>query len=327
MYRLSVSHQRGPMREPFAISGAVMLHTPTVQVTLEREDGLIGRGEACGVDYLGETPGSMMHAIERVRPAVEAGIDRAALLTLLPPGGPRMALDAALWDVACKAGGRDPFAANGVQLRPVVSAYTIGIRDIAGYEATARARSAYALLKVKVDAEDPVAAIAAVRRGAPDSRLIIDPNQAWSVAALRRFAPHLAELHVSLIEQPIPVGAEGGLDGWTSPIPLCADELVQYDSDLPKAAGRFQVINIKLDKCGGLTAAMLLADRAEALGFRLMVGCMAGSSLSMAPAMVLAQRCEFVDLDGPLLQSRDMPHGFEYELGRVSRPHLADLWG
>jgi L-Ala-D/L-Glu epimerase len=252
---------------------------------------------------------------------------REDLLGLLPPGGARFAVDSALWDLEAKRGGPDPFSACGLSPEPVTSAYTIGIRSLDGYRDTAGRFAGYAVLKVKVDGSDPLAAVKSVRAGAPASRLIVDPNQSWSVDQLKALAPGLANLGVALLEQPIPAGAEPALDGWTSPVLLCADELVHEIADLDRARGRFHAVNIKLDKTGGLTAALALADAAEAEGFRLMVGCMAGSSLSMAPAMVLAQRCDFVDLDGPLLQSEDTQPGLRYEQGRVERPYVPELWG
>lgn len=324
---IAMEPRHWPVKEVLTIARGSMTEQPTLHVTLTREDGLRGRGEACGIPYKGETPETIAADIERVRDVIEAGVTRAALLDLLPGGGARMALDAALWDLEAKAGEGDPYARNGLVPNAVSSAYTIGMRDLAAYEEAARAYAAYPLLKVKVAADDPVSAIAAVRRGAPGARLIVDANQAWSVEALKAFAPALVPLGVALLEQPIPVGAEAGLDGWTSPIPLCADELVDGLADLDKVVGRFQLINIKLDKAGGLSAALQLADAAQARGLGLMVGCMLGSSLSMAPAMVLAQRCAFVDLDGPMLQSEDVPEGYEYVNGVVAAPHKPLIWG
>ena len=324
---IAMEPRHWPVKEVLTIARGSMFEQPTIHVTLTREDGVKGRGEACGIPYKGDTPATMMADIEAVRPVIEAGVTREALLDLLPGGGARMALDAALWDLEAKAGEGDPYARNGLTPGAIRSAYTIGMRDLAAYEAAARKYAAYPLLKVKVAADDPVSAIAAVRRGAPDPRLIVDANQAWSVEELKAFAPALVPLGVSLLEQPIPVGAEAGLDGWTSPIPLCADELVDGIADLDKVVGRFQLVNIKLDKAGGLTSALRLADAAEARGLGLMVGCMLGSSLSMAPAMVLAQRCAFVDLDGPMLHSEDVPEGYVYEDGVVAAPHKPALWG
>jgi len=324
---LQLAARAWPMREPFAIARGVQTDQPTVLVTLYDAAGRLGRGEGCGVDYAGETPARMIAQLEALRGRIEAGISRAALLDLLPPGGARCALDAALWDLEAKQTGVSAFARAGFTApKAVATAYTIGIRDLAAYEATARAYADYPVLKIKVGAADPLGAIEAVRRGAPGPALIVDANQSWSVAQLKALAGPLSALGVVLLEQPIPVGAEAALDGYACPIPLAADELINDRTDLARAKGRFSVINIKLDKTGGLTEALALAEEAKAQGFALMVGCMAGSSLSMAPAMVLAQSCRFVDLDGPLLQSEDWPDGLVYTTGVVSPPEPA-FWG
>ena len=316
------------MIEPFVIARGTQTEQPTLQVRLTAEDGAVGRGEGCGVPYAGETPQTMSAQVHSVASVLERGVSRTRLMDLVPPGGARCMLDAALWDLETKRGGAaDPFTACSLQPRPVTSARTIGIRALAAYEATARSLSKYPLLKIKVNAEDPIAAVDAVHRGAPQARFIVDANQSWSIALLKEVAPRLKQLGAVLLEQPIAVGDEPGLDGYEPVVPLCADELINDVGDLARARGRFQLINIKLDKCGGLTAGMALADAAVAAGFRLMVGCMAGSSLSMAPAMVLAQRCDFADLDGPLLQAEDCEHGFVYENGVVRKPHNPRLWG
>ena len=325
--RLDLAAKAWPMCEPFAIARGVQSSQPTVIVTLTDEAGRRGRGEGCGVDYAGETPASMIAELEALRPQIEAGLARTDLAEVLPAGGARCALDAALWDLDARRSGESVAQMAGLpSLRPVTTAYTIGIRSLADYEATARRYARYPLLKIKVDGADPLAAVAAVRRGAPDARLIVDANQSWSVDALQAHAAALAGQGVVLLEQPVLVGAEAGLDGYASPIPLAADELINGVDDLARARGRFAVINIKLDKTGGLTAALALAAAARAQGFELMVGCMAGSSLSMAPALVLAQQCRFVDLDGPLLQSEDWPDGLRYDDGVVSPPDPA-FWG
>lgn len=327
MLNLKVDKRSWPMHEPFAISRGVQSETETIMVTLEDDAGLRGRGEGCGVAYAGETIAGMMSQLEVVRARVEAGLDRTTLLSLLPPGGARCALDAALWDLEAKQAGTTVFALAGeADAAAQVTAYTIGIRALADYEAAAAARADYALLKIKVAADDPLEAIRAARRGAPDTAFIVDPNQSWSVETLKSLAPALSDLGVVLLEQPIRVGDEAGLDGWVSPIMLCADELINGVGDLDRAAGRFSVINIKLDKTGGLTEGLSLARAARDRGFDLMVGCMAGSSLSMAPAMVLAQQCAFVDLDGPLLQSEDWPDGMVYHQG-VVQPPRPEFWG
>jgi len=324
---LSVETRRWPLREPFTISRSTMTEAEALVVTVHHADGHRGRGEGYGVNYAGETLASMTAQIEAARSAIEAGPTREALLSLLPPGGARCAVDAALWDLAAKRAGRSAFDLAGVAVpAPVHTAFTIGIRSLEGYEAAARARAWFRFLKVKVGSGHPLDAIAAVHRGAPGAALIVDPNQAWSVETLKALAPHLADLGVVLLEQPIKAGEEAGLDGYRCPVRLCADELIQDVDDLAKAKGRFDVINIKLDKTGGLTEALRLADAARAAGFGLMVGCMGGSSLSMAPAMVLAQQCEFVDLDGPLLQAEDWHYGLSYCDGLIALPERA-LWG
>jgi L-alanine-DL-glutamate epimerase-like enolase superfamily enzyme len=238
-----------------------------------------------------------------------------------------MAIDSALWDLEAKQNGSSPFAIAGLKAEPVTSVCSIGIKTIEGYETAARALADFSMIKIKVDGRDPIGALEAVKRGAPNASLLVDPNQGWSVEQLKALGPALPDLDVALLEQPIPVGHEAGLDGWHSPVPLCADELIDEIADLKKAKGRFKVINVKLDKAGGLTAALTLADAVDAMGFDLMVGCMMGSSLSMAPAMVLAQRARYVDLDGPLLHSEDSEFGFQYENGTVRLPHIPQLWG
>ena len=291
------------------------------------EAGKTGRGEACGVPYHGETPESMLAQIEQVRGAIESGCDRRQLLELMPAGGARHALDAALWDLEAKRTGVPAWQrAGAARWAPVASAVTIGIRGIEAYEAAARARIDFPGLKVKVGAGSPVDAIAAVRRGAPQARLIVDANQAWTVDELAEWEPQLRAFNVDLIEQPVKAGADAGLSGFQGQIPICADESLSTPDDLPGLVGRYRFVNIKLDKVGGLTAALQLAGAAREAGFRLMVGCMLGGSVSVAPGMVLAQQCEVCDLDGPWLQAEDWPGGIVYDNGRMLPPAPA-LWG
>lgn len=324
---LDLQQRAWPLREPFAISRSIAIETPTVVVTLTDTDGRRGRGEGVGVAYAGETVATMIDQLEAARRDLEAGMSRAELQALLPPGGARCAVDCALWDLEAKQSGRTAYALAGVAVPQTVhTAFTIGIRSAEAVEATARRYSPHVFLKLKVGRDDPLSLVQAARRGAPNSALIVDPNQAWSVEMVTALAPNLAALGVVLLEQPIPVGAEGGLDGYCGPVPVCADELIDEIADLDKAVGRFEVINIKLDKTGGLTAGLELARAARARGFRLMVGCMAGSSLGMAPAMVLAQECHFVDLDGPLLAAEDWPDGLDYRDGVVA-PADPNFWG
>lgn len=322
-WKVSLDRFDWQLREPFVIARGAATAQPTLVVLIEDESGHRGRGEACGVDYHGETVASMRSQVETCRGAIERGLSREELQTLLPAGGARNAVDCALWDLEAKRGGFSLF--EGLSF-PQPTAFTIGMRSLDSYEATARAHSAFPLLKVKVGAGDPLPAVAAVRRGAPNPKLIVDPNQAWTAADLKRFAPPLAGEGVVLIEQPMPVGAETELANWISPIPLCADELVGTRKDLARASGLFACINIKLDKTGGLTEALLLAVEARKAGLQVMAGCMAGSSLCMAPSLVLAPLCSFLDLDGPLLQIGDVAPPLRYRDGWIDRPSAA-LWG
>ena len=326
--RLKLWTRTWALEEPFTISRGTDYDVPTLQVRLIDANGVEGRGETIGVPYHGDTPASLEADIEAVRSEVERGIDREGLLALLPAGGARHGLDSALWDLEAKRDGISPFERAGVAPDPLDCDRTIGIRSIEGYETMARALSRHKVIKVKVGGGgDDMAAVEAVRRGAPAPGLIVDPNQAWSPDQVMEWSPRLAELGVVLLEQPIPVGAEADLEGWRGPVPVAADELIDDVADLDKAENRFQFVNIKLDKAGGLTAGLRLADEAQRRGFGLMIGCMNGSSLSMAPGMVLAQRCAFVDLDGPPALTEDWEHGFRYVDGRVEWPHVPELWG
>ena len=327
MVQLDVRKLSWPLVEPFTISRGTMTHIEGVLVEV-RSGGAVGRGEAYGIIYEGETAESIAAELEAVRGRVEAGIGRQELQTLLGNGGARCALDCALWDLEAKLGKVSVAALAGIEggLRPLETAFTIGLRSVEELRRTARERRDHRLLKIKLDAERHIELLEAAREAAPNSRFIVDPNQSWDIELLMRLLPDLERLGVVLLEQPLPVDDDDGLLGSASPIPICADELIHDRSDLAKARGKYDVINIKLDKCGGLTEGLALADAALAEGYRLMVGCMAGSSLSMAPAMVVGQYCDFVDLDGPLLQTADWPHPLRYEGGVVSAPDPA-LWG
>jgi len=232
-----------------------------------------------------------------------------------------------LWDLEAKLGGLRAWQRAGMaQGGAVTTALTIGIRPVAAYEQAAAKLADHPWIKVKVERADPLAAIRAVRRGAPDAKLVVDANQSWSIADLRSLGPAMAELGVSLLEQPLAFGRDEELVGLDCPVPICADESINTIDDLPRLIGRYDFINIKLDKTGGLTAALDLARAAQRAGLRLMSGCMAGSSLAMAPAMVLAQICEINDLDGPWLQDEDWPEGIVYQRGVMSPPWPA-FWG
>lgn len=322
--RLVARSHAWKLKEPFAIARGIRSEARVVIVELH-EQGWIGRGEAGGVAYHGETAESMLEQIEHVRADLERGCGRQQLLHLLPPGGARHALDAALWDLEARRTGVPVWQrAGNSQWKPVESAVTIGIRSIAEYEASARSHADYPWLKIKVGRGSPLETVAAVRRGAPRARLIVDANQAWTVDELRDYAPALKAYAVDLLEQPIAVEHSDGLSDYDGTIPICADEALSTIEDLAQLVGRYQFVNIKLDKSGGLTAGLELAEAARVAGFRLMVGCMLGGSVSVAPGMVLAQKCEVCDLDGPWLQAEDWVDGIRYQQGRMSLP---TIWG
>jgi L-Ala-D/L-Glu epimerase len=325
--KLTVQTKYWKLREPFVIARGT--YTTSDVIIVELQDGPhVGRGEAAGVDYHGETPDSMVAQVEAVRSKIEAGVTRAELLKLLPIGGARNALDAALWDLESKRTGRRAWDLAGVgNTHEVASAMTIGIRSIEGYEQAARGLTHYRWIKIKVNNEDPLACIEAVRRGSPNSRLIVDANQAWDVPTLYKLGPLLAKLRVDLLEQPVKVGGDQDLELGRSPIPVCADESIDTIDDLQYLKSRYEFVNIKLDKTGGLTAALELAKAARAEGMRLMVGCMVTGSVGMAPGMVLAQLCEVVDLDGPLLQGEDWDNPIQYDKTGVMSWPSPKLWG
>lgn len=324
--KLKIWTEAWPLDPPLVISRGAIDVLDLLLVALE-EDGASGRGEAVGVPYAGETAAGMTAQIEAIRPAIERGIDRRDLQDLIGPGGARNALDCALWDLDAKRSGKAAWVAAGLSEAPaLVSAVTIGIGDAATITARARQLADFPLIKIKLGREDPVAAVRTVRAAAPAARLIVDPNQSWSIEQLNAVAPALAALGVALIEQPLPVGQDDALRTYLKAIPLAADESCTDRASLPGLVGLYDYVNIKLDKTGGLTEALALAGAARDAGFRLMVGCMAGTSLSMAPAMLVAAKADFVDLDGPLVHGRDRTGGIGYARGRMILPGRG-FWG
>ena len=299
---------------------------PVIVCEIEH-DGVTGRGEAMGVYFLGETTETIAAQISAVSTELAAGADRCQLESLLPPGGARFAVDSALWDLEAQLGGKSAWQAAGVRPDPVGTVMTIGLeaepRDMA---ARAIEKSDYPLLKIKLDSDRPLERITAIRDARPDARLIVDINQGWSFDDLERLAPPFSELGVEVIEQPLPRGGDARLEGYRCPVALCADESCLHLGELDLAVHRYDMINIKLDKTGGLTHALALANAAREKGMRLMVGCMGGTSLCMAPSHVLAQLCEYADLDGPLLIGADRPGGLRYDGGAVSLPGER-FWG
>jgi L-alanine-DL-glutamate epimerase-like enolase superfamily enzyme len=310
----------------FRISYRTQRYAETVLVELE-DHGNRGRGEALGVSYHGETVDSMQEQLAGVQRDVTRGITFEDLQALLPPGGARNALDCALWDLEAKRHGRRAWQLAGLPaVQPLRTAYTLGLDTL---ESTARAAAAatqYSLLKLKLNGDGDVERVASVREARPDVELIVDANQAWDERQLRRITPQLAGLRVKLIEQPLPLGKDGVLAAFDSPIPLCADESCQTSQSVESALGKYQFVNIKLDKTGGLTEALRLVRAAKQAGLKLMMGCMGGSSLSMAPGFVVGQWCDVIDLDGPLLAKSDVPDAIRYEGNRMFAPE-ARLWG
>ena len=323
---ISIQLESWPCIIPFRISSNVWDDFPCVVCEIE-QDGIIGRGEGMGIYNRGETPESMAAQIRDISDALANGADRRALVELLPAGGARFAVDSALWDLEAQQSGISAWQTAGVETNPVETVFTIGLEDTPEeMAAKASAAADLSLFKVKLGNDRPVERIAAIRAARPDSRLIVDANQGWNFAELQEFGPALHELGVLMIEQPLPRGDDLELEGFVSSAPLCADESCEHLGELDEAASRYQMINIKLDKCGGLTHGLELARAAADKGLGLMIGCMGGTSLSMAPSHVLAQLCEYVDIDGPLLIKKDREGGLVYDRGMVSLPPT-HFWG
>jgi len=324
--RLTVRLETWPLASAFRISRGAK--TEAHVVVAEIVDGpLTGRGEAVPYPRYDETPEGTRAEIEGVRGAVEGGISREGLLEALPPGAARNALDCALWDLEAKQAGRPAWALAGLEKpRPCITAVTLSL-DTPEEMGQAAARHAHLpLLKLKVTGEGDLGRIRAVRENAPGARLIVDANEGWTVPMLEEFLPAFAALGVEMVEQPLPAADDAALEGREFALPLCADESCHTRKDLNRLAGRYPMVNIKLDKTGGLTEALALAAEARAMGFDIMVGSMVGTSLGMAPAALLAGFADYVDLDGPLLLARDRTPGLSYD-GAVMAPPEPALWG
>jgi len=311
---------------PFRIANYEWDDYPTVVCEIE-QDGVVGWGEALGVYYLDETEKTMLKQLESVSSELAAGASREDLLELLPAGGARNAADAALWDLEAQVSGTSVWQMAGVEADPVQTVFTIGLEpEPEDMAAGAAAAADISLLKIKLNNDRPVERIAAIRKARPDVRLVVDVNQGWTFPELQRYASELGELGVEFIEQPLPRGGDDELENYKSPVPLCADESCLTLDDLEKAARRYQIINIKLDKTGGLTHGLELAQATIDRDLRVMVGCMCGSSLAMAPHHVVAQLADYADIDGPLLMKNDRFGGLVYDKGMVSLP-ATRFWG
>ena len=324
--KLHAAIEKRTLKSPFHITGYTFTGFDALVVTLH-DGGCIGRGEAQGVYYKHDNPPEMLEQVEALRDRIERGITRRELLDCLPPGGARHALDAALWDLEAKRKGVPVWQLAGIDPpRPLTTTHTIGAAEPVTMAAHARAFAEARALKLKLtDDGHNAERVRAVRAARPDVWMMVDANQGFTRESLARVLPALQECRVELVEQPFPVGKEGWLDDLECPIHIAADESVQDHTDLARLAGRVDTINIKLDKCGGLTEALAMASQARAMGFDLMVGNMSGSSLAMAPAFVLGQLCAVVDLDGPLYLRCDCSPAARYEHGMIWCPD--ELWG
>ncbi|MDH4743584.1 dipeptide epimerase [Sphingomonas sp. CBMAI 2297] len=323
---LTARHDRFALTRPFRIARGVRTEADMVTVSI-RAGALEGKGEGVPHARHGESVENALAAIEGVRPAIEAGAGREELLALLPAGAARNAVDCALWDLEARGAGRSVAALLGApEPEPVASARTIVIDTPMMMGCAARRLAQAPLLKVKVDGRLPDAQIRAVRAAAPDARLIVDPNESWDARLVEAMQPVLAELKVDLLEQPVAAAIDACLETFRPLVPIAADESLHTREDLDQVARRYQVVNVKLDKAGGLTEGLRLAEAARARGLGLMTGCMVSSSLSVAAALHLARMSDFVDLDGPIWLAKDRPGGVE-DRGGTLYPPLPGFWG
>jgi len=318
---LSVNCVAFPLMETFTISRGSKDEAETVCVTLSTPNG-IGRGECVPYARYGETVSSVAGHIESLADTIERGLSRARLQQLLPPGAARNAVDCALWDLQAKAGASD-FTSR---LKPLETAFTLSYDSEERMGARARREAMRPILKIKFGSPDDLGRLRAVRHSAPDSKLIIDANEAWTLEQFLQMAPHFERYQVDVVEQPLRAGHDEGLKAGQFRFALCADESCHDRASLPGILGKYDMINIKLDKTGGLTEALHLKRAAIKQGLKIMVGCMVSSSLSMAPAFILAQDADFVDLDGPLLLKEDQPYPIRFERS-LMHPPQSQLWG
>jgi L-alanine-DL-glutamate epimerase-like enolase superfamily enzyme len=324
--KMSIHIEEWELTQPFRISGFEWINSRGIVVQLA-EDGFIGRGEAQGIFYLDEGADSMFSQVHAVAAEIRRGISRLELQDLLPPGGARNAIDCAMWDLECKKSGRTIWELTGIDPKPVTTVFTIGLESTPEAMAAKAAAAADApVLKIKLDGHQPYEKLAAIRAARPDAELVVDANQGWDFELLDEVIPKCLGLNLGMIEQPLARGNDQMLEGFDSPITLAADESCLHTGELDTAARRYNMINIKLDKTGGLTEALKLAYAAKEKGCKLMVGNMMGTSLGMAPSFVIAQLCDFVDIDGPLLLKYDHPNGLNYSKGLVDVFH-SSFWG
>lgn len=323
---LSIKAETFPIAGSFTISRGSKTDALVVTCTI-RDGGHIGRGECVPYARYGETIERVVGQIEAIRPELEAGAGLGDLASLMPAGAARNAVDCALWDLDAKSTRVPAWARMGAAApSPLITAYTLSLGSPEAMAAQAASNSHRPLLKVKVGQPGDAERIEAVTAAAPNSRFILDANEGWSESNLQDMLDLSARCRIALVEQPLPAGADAALSVVRRSVPVCADESLHTRADLSPLRSRYDAINIKLDKTGGLSEAILLKEEAQKLGFRIMVGCMVGTSLAMAPAVLLAQGADFVDLDGPLLLARDREPALRYDGSLVYPPEPA-LWG
>ena len=323
---LEASHERLPLAREFRISRGAKTHADVVMVQL-RWQGFTGRGEAVPYSRYGETIEAALSELNELAPQLTHIDDHARLPQLMQAGAARNALDCAFWDLIANC--RQTPVSTLTGLTPptqCLTAQTVSVGPVEQMQQEALSLGQAALIKIKLDPQDVVAKIRAIHQVCPDSQFIVDANEGWSMELLKDVAPELKALNVALIEQPLPVAEDAALEGYECPVPLCADESCHTSDNLSTLKKRYQAVNIKLDKTGGLTEAITLYNSAKALDFKIMVGCMVASSLAMAPAFLLCNGVDFVDLDGPVLIKNDRPDGFEIRHG-VMRAPARLLWG
>lgn len=326
MTSLTVYRESWPIQGAFTISRGSKTAADVIVARIEKE-GTVGRGECVPYRRYGETVPGVLEQIEAIGDQIADGMDRHQLQNALPPGAARNALDCAFWDLESKLSGTPVWQLAGLPApAPLTTAYTLSLGDPGQMAKDATAAVGYSLLKLKLGGDGDVERVEAVRRAAPNSRLIVDANEAWTPRHLEQFCPEFKRLKVELIEQPLPAGADQELDGYDGPVPLCADESCHDISSFNDVIGKYAYINVKLDKAGGFTEALRLREAARDANIGIMVGCMVATSLAMAPAVLLGAGAAYVDLDGPLLLSNDRDISLEYSDSTV-HPPPSGLWG
>ena len=322
---ISAREETWPLKETFRISRGSRTEARVIVVTIS--DGqFTGRGEGVPIRRYKQTPDSVLAQIETIKQ--ETNLNRQTLQNLLPPGAARNAIDCALWDLEAKRYGKRAWELAGIPTEPeVVTSFTISLNSPEKMGRAAAGHATAPILKLKLGGDRlDLPRVEAVRRGAPGARLLIDANESWSPEHYRDVISKFQTLGVELIEQPFPADADDVLETLDHPVPVCADESCHTSADLSRMKGRYDVINVKLDKTGGFTEGLCLCEKARAGGFKLLIGCMVGTSLGMAPARLLASNADFADLDGPLLLARDQDHPLQYINGKIKLPPV-ELWG